>query len=131
VGAVNVLLDTHALIWWLDDDARLSRRARKVIADANNTVFVSSASALEMATKVRLGKLRDPTNVIPRLSATLVERGMIELPISVAHATEAGSLGGTHRDPFDRMLIAQSRIEELPVVSVDPVFAHYEVRVVW
>jgi PIN domain nuclease of toxin-antitoxin system len=128
---MNVLLDTHALIWWLDDDRRLSRRARKVIADAKNSVFVSSASAWEMATKVRLGKLRDPANAVPRLSSILVERGMIELAITVAHASEAGLLPGVHRDPFDRMLIAQSRIEELPLVTTDPVFEEFDVPVIW
>jgi PIN domain nuclease of toxin-antitoxin system len=128
---VKVLLDTHALIWWLDDDARLSRRARRVIADARSDIYVSSASAWEMATKVRLGKLRDPSNAVRRIASILVERGMIELPITVDHASEAGSLTGDHRDPFDRMLIAQSRLEELPVVTMDPVFARYEVATVW
>lgn len=127
----SILLDTHALIWWLEDDRRLSRRARKVIADANTAVYVSAASGWEMATKVRIGKLRDPSNAIPRLSAILVERGMIELPVSMQHACEAGALAGEHRDPFDRMLIAQSRIEELPVVTADPVFEAFEVPVLW
>jgi PIN domain nuclease of toxin-antitoxin system len=128
---MNVLLDTHALIWWLDDDRRLSKRARKAIADTAATVFVSSASAYEMAMKVRLGKLADPDGAVPRLSAVLAERGMTELPISVAHAVEAGRMGGEHKDPFDRILIAQSRLEGLPVVTSDAAFADHGVRVIW
>jgi PIN domain nuclease of toxin-antitoxin system len=128
---MNVLLDTHALIWWLDDDRRLSKPARRAIGDANATVFVSSASAYEMAMKARIGKLADPAGAIPRLGAVLAERGMTELPISVAHAVEAGRIGGEHRDPFDRILIAQSRLEGLPIVTNDPVFGDHGLRVIW
>lgn len=128
---MNVLLDTHAFIWWLDDDDRLSRRARRLILAADTGVFVSSATAWEMATKVRLGKVRDANGAVSRLGALIAERGMSELAISVAHAVEAGSLPGPHRDPFDRMLIAQARIEGLPIVSADPVFVKYGVSVVW
>lgn len=128
---MNLLLDTHALIWWLDDDRRLSKRARKAIADPAATVFVSSASAYEMAMKVRIGKLADPAGAIPRLGAVLAERGMTELPVSIAHAVEAGRMGGEHRDPFDRILIAQSRLEGLVVVTSDAAFAENGVRVIW
>jgi len=128
---VRILLDSHALIWWLSDDPRLSSVARALIADVSNTVLVSSASAWELSTKVRLGKLTDAAGVIPRLPDVLLERGMTELPVTVAHAVEAGSLPGPHRDPFDRMLIAQSRIEQVPVVAIDPVFQSYAVDVIW
>lgn len=131
MGALKLLLDTQALIWWLDDDRRLSRVARARIADARNTIYVSSASAWELATNVRLGKLQDPGGAVPRLPRVLAERRMVDLPISVAHAVLAGGLPGPHRDPFDRMLIAQSRIEGLPLVTNDPVFPHYDVPVVW
>jgi PIN domain nuclease of toxin-antitoxin system len=128
---VKVLLDTHALLWWLTDDRRLSRRARKVIADPTSTVLVSSASAWEMATKLRLGKLRDPDGAVPRLPAILLERGLVELPVTVAHAIEAGLLPAQHRDPFDRMLAAQSRCEGAPLVTNDPAFGDYGIRIVW
>ncbi len=128
---MRILLDSHALIWWLSDDPRLSAVARALIADVSNMVLVSSATAWELSTKVRLGKLVDATGVIPRLPDVLLERGMTELPVTVAHALEAGSLPGTHRDPFDRMLIAQSRIEQAPVVTIDPVFRSYDVDVIW
>lgn len=128
---MRILLDSHALIWWLSDDPRLSPVARALIADVSNTVLVSSASAWELSTKLRLGKLVDATGVIPRLPDVLLERGMTELPVTVAHAVEAGALPGPHRDPFDRMLIAQSRIEQVPVVTIDPVFQTYAVDVIW
>ncbi len=128
---MNLLLDTHALIWWLDDDNRLSRKARAAIANSDVQVFVSAVSAWEMSTKVRLGKLRDPTDAVSRLSGIVTEQGMSELPISIEHAVHAGRLGGKHRDPFDRMLIAQSQLEDLAVVTTDPVFATYDVPVVW
>ncbi len=131
MGAVGVLLDTHALIWWLDDDPRLSRAARVAIADPESLVYVSAASAWEMATKVRLGKLRDPGGAVPRLSQVLRDRALTALPVTVDHAVAAGGLSGPHRDPFDRMLIAQSRIEGLPVVTADPVFTRYAVPVIW
>jgi len=131
VGAVKVLLDTHALLWWLADDRRLSRRARKVIADPRSTIMVSSASAWEMATKLRLGKLRDPDGAVPRLPAILLERGLMELPVTVPHGIEAGLLPVHHRDPFDRMLVAQSRLEGAPLVTNDPAFEDYGITIVW
>ncbi len=131
MGAIGVLLDTHALIWWLDDDPRLSHVARVAIADPENVVYVSAASAWEMATKVRLGNLRDAGGVVPRLSQVLRDGALTALPVTVAHAVAAGGLSGPHRDPFDRMLIAQSRIEGLPIVTTDPIFSRYAVPVIW
>jgi PIN domain nuclease of toxin-antitoxin system len=128
---MTILLDTHALLWWFADDARLSPSAREQIRDARNRVLVSSASGWEIATKHRLGKLDltdwDPTE----LPARLVEDRFDVLDISIEHALHAGLLPGEHRDPFDRILIAQSRIESLPVVTRDPVFRDYEVDVIW
>ena len=128
---MNVLLDSHALLWWLDDDKRLSRRARQLIADEDNSVFVSAGSVWEIAIKVALGKLEDRDGAVPRLPLILVERGMIALPITPAHAIEAASLPPLHRDPFDRMLIAQGRRERLAIVTNDPLFKQYDVKTVW
>lgn len=128
---MNILLDSHALLWWLDDDKRLSRRARSVIANADNTVCVSAASVWEIAIKTTLGKLADPDGAVPRLPAILMERGMIALPISPTHAIEAASLPPIHRDPFDRMLVAQSKLESLALVTNDPVIKRYGVKTVW
>jgi PIN domain nuclease of toxin-antitoxin system len=128
---VTLLLDTYALLWWVMDDPRLSATARQRIRDPKNTVLVSSASGWEITTKHRLGKLElhdwDPAT----LPAILQEDRMGVLAISLEHALRAGSLPGPHRDPFDRILIAQSRIEELPIVTQDPVFREYGVSVIW
>ena len=131
MGGMRVLLDTHVLLWWLFDDLGLSASARALIADPGNAVLVSSASAWEIAIKHRLGKLPEAKEAVENLPRLLREARIESLPITVEHALAAGALPGPHRDPFDRMLIAQSRIENLPVVTADPVFAQYSVPVLW
>lgn len=131
MAAVGLLLDTHTLLWWLFDDSRLSTGARQAIADPERAVLVSSASAWEIATKHRLGKLPEAGDVPTRLPHYLRKAGFDTMVISVDHALAAGALPGPHRDPFDRMLIAQARIEQLAIVTTDAVFRQYEVDVVW
>jgi PIN domain nuclease of toxin-antitoxin system len=126
-----LLLDTHALLWWLFDDARLPRAARELIGDPDQDVLVSSASAWEIATKHRLGKLPEAGDVPERFDEYVRKARFRELPITTAHALAAGRLPGPHKDPFDRMLIAQSLAEDAPVVTADPVFGTYGARVVW
>lgn len=128
---MRILLDTHALIWWLDNDSRLSDVARAAIGDRSTTVYVSAASGWEMATKVRLGKLRDSAGAVPRLATVVTDRGMTELSVSLTHAVRAGMLPGPHRDPFDRMLIAQAQVEGLRLVTSDRAFDAYDVAVLW
>jgi PIN domain nuclease of toxin-antitoxin system len=128
---VNVLVDSHALLWWLDDDRRLSRRARQTIADADTAVFVSVASVWEIAIKRALGKLNDPSGAIPRLPSVLADRGMRTLAIEAYHAIDAAALPRLHRDPFDRMIVAQSRIEGFPVVTNDAAIRAYRVATIW
>ncbi|MHB8423153.1 MAG: type II toxin-antitoxin system VapC family toxin [Leptospirales bacterium] len=125
------MLDTHALLWWLLDEPELSLHAREVIASPDNRILVSSVSAWEISTKHRLGKLPEAKDVVRNLSRFLYQSGLDVLPISFDHALEAGRLPGPHRDPFDRMLIAQSRIDNLPIITLDPVFKEYSVQVVW
>jgi PIN domain nuclease of toxin-antitoxin system len=120
---VNLLLDTHILLWWLADDPGLSDRHRSAIADPANVVYVSAASAWEIAIKKAVGKLIAPND----LGAALITSELEQLPITVAHAEAVGRLPPHHRDPFDRMLIAQAGVEDLTVVSGDPMFAQYEV----
>ena len=128
---MRVLLDTHTLLWWLDGDRHLSRRARNVIADDDNTVLVSAASAWEISTKVRLGKLPGAIEVAAELPAILRQQNFEPLPIAIVHALRAGNLPGPHRDPFDRILIAQAQDEDLALVSNERVFDAYGVRRVW
>src|SRR5437870_13618258 len=124
---MRLLLDTHALLWWLDGDRRLSRRARTAVRNAENTVFVSAASAWEITTKARLGKLPGAADVAADVAGAVSSQGFSELEITVLHAQRAGGLPGAHRDPFDRMLIAQAHLEDLPVVSDDVIFDDYGV----
>lgn len=128
---VRVLLDTHALLWWLFDDHRLSEIGRRVISDPNNTVLVSAASGWEISTKHRLGKLPEAGDVPSELGRYLRKARFVELAVNMAHALAAGALPGPHRDPFDRMLIAQAQLETLPVITTDPVFRDYAARVIW
>ena len=131
VTPVRLLLDTHTLLWWLDGDRRLSRHARTAIADEDNAVFVSAASAWELATKARLGKLPDAIDVATDVAGCLARQGFLDLPITVVHAQRAGSLRIDHRDPFDRMLIAQAQMEDLPLVTNEEIFDAFAVTRIW
>ena len=128
---MRYLLDTHALLWWLVDDEQLSAPARAAISDPDNDLFVSSASAWEISTKHRLGKLPEAGEIVRDFGDLLRQAQMIPLPVSIEHALEAGALPDHHRDPFDRMLIAQSAIEDIPIITRDPAFAAYGVALVW
>ncbi len=126
----RVLLDTHALVWWLEGREKLSRRAREVIADSETTVFVSAASAWELAIKSQAGKFRS-RELVTGFYREIEEEGFLELSISIKHALRAGALSGPHKDPFDRMLIAQAQIEDVPLITRDTWFGKYSVRCFW
>lgn len=128
---MKALLDTHALLWWMTDDTRLSESARQVIADRRNEIFVSAASAWEIATKHRLGKLPDATTVVDQYFDLTRADGFGHLPVLPRHALKAGTLDYSHRDPFDRMLAAQSKLDNLPLVTRDPVFCMMDVAIIW
>ena len=125
------LLDTHAFLWWLSNSDRLSETARGVIADPSNDIVVSAATAWEIATKFRIGKLPDRKMVALDVAGHIVSQEFTELAISVTDAEHAGRLPGTHRDPFDRMLAAQALARDLCIVSVDPIFDQFGVRRLW
>jgi len=126
-----LLLDTHAFLWWLAGDEALSPEARKAIADEDNTIFVSAASAWEIATKHRIGKLPGAASIVIDMDRILAEQGFDGLSISLRHAQAAGALPGPHRDPFDRMLIAQAMLEDLILVSNEEPFDAYGVKRLW
>ena len=128
---MHALLDTHAFLWWLWDSRRLSGVAQRVISDGGNEIAVSAASAWEIATKVRLGRLPEGEMVAADILASITAQGFGELSVSVADAQRAGQLPGPHRDPFDRMLIAQALSRDWAVVSIDPVFDAYGVKRCW
>ncbi len=122
----RVLLDTHVLLWWLGDDARLGPRTRDLIADERNVVYVSAATASEASIKRALGKLSCPDN----LDAIVQDEGFEQLPISFFHGETAGALPALHRDPFDRMLVAQAQAEGLEIVTDDDAIRRYAVRII-
>ncbi|MGQ0650108.1 MAG: type II toxin-antitoxin system VapC family toxin [Gemmatimonadaceae bacterium] len=128
---MRLLLDTHALLWWLVGDKRLPRRVRTAISGADNAVFVSAASAWEVSTKHRLGKLPEGDALVSDFARHVAEQEFVGLDITLEHGQRAGTLPGPHRDPFDRMLIAQAQAEHLVVVSSDAVFDEYGLRRVW
>jgi len=127
---VKILLDTHALIWWFDNASKLSRRASAIIANQNNTVLVSAAIAWELAIKVNLGKF-DALSLTTELPRYTEEEGFEELPISMEQAVRAGLLPLHHRDPFDRLLVAQAQALNVPILSADTVLDQYDVKRVW
>jgi len=127
---LRLLLDTHALLWWLSEDAALPHRARRLIAGSSD-VIVSAVSAWEIATKFRLGRLPTATDLVSDFEGYVARERFQSLAISVGHGVRAGLLPGPHRDPFDRMLAAQAQTEGLPIVSSDAVFDAYGVRRIW
>jgi PIN domain nuclease of toxin-antitoxin system len=128
---MKVLLDTHALLWWLLDDPQLPVTARRAIADRETMVLVSAASGWEISTKVRIGRLPEARGLVDSLEAAVRREGFAVLPVALAHALAAGSLPGPHRDPFDRLLMAQARIEAATLVTNDAVLRDYGLPVLW
>jgi len=125
---VRLLLDTHALLWWVMDDPRLSRIARTAIGEPENELFASAAAAYEIVYKQGLGRLRPLPD---SLSRQLQREGISVLPISLEHALAAAALPRPHRDPWDRIMMAQALAENLIVVTIDRVFGDYGVSVLW
>ncbi len=123
---MNLLLDTHVLLWWLDDNPDLSRRARTVIADGNNLVFVSAAVIWEIQIKRALGKLKIPKN----FRNVMDQQGFELLDITVEHAYAVGKLPLYHRDPFDRILVAQAKLENMILVSRDKRIRKYKISLI-
>jgi PIN domain nuclease of toxin-antitoxin system len=130
-GLGRYLLDTHALLWWLAGDRRLSKAARTAIADERHTVFVSAASAWEITAKFRLGKLPGAHVIVSDIGGVVATQAFSPLPITIVHAQRAGALQNDHRDPFDRMLIAQSLAEGLALVSNEKIFDGFGVTRLW
>ena len=128
---MRALLDTHAFLWWIGGDERLPDRVSQVIADSRNVIFVSAASIWEIAIKGRLGRLSIPGDPGKFIGAQIVENAFRGLPIIAGHALRVWDLPDHHRDPFDRILVAQAQVEGLALVSRDPQLARYDVEVLW
>ena len=128
---MQLLLDTHALIWWVSSSNRIPKRTYREILDQGNVKFISAATAWEIATKHRLGKLKDASRLVAGLPDFIKQQGFEELPVTVNDGVMAGMLPVHHRDPFDRMLIAQALGRNLMLVSGESLFDRYGVRRLW
>ncbi len=128
---MQLLLDTHTFLWWIDDDPRLSVTARSLIANSHNDLLLSAASGWEMAIKVRLGKLRLPDDASVYIAEQMLENNIRSLAIEMSHALHTHALPLHHRDPFDRLLVAQCQLESLAIVTADPLISQYDVNAIW
>jgi PIN domain nuclease of toxin-antitoxin system len=128
---VRVLIDTHVFLWWNEGSAELSKKALRILADPANTLVFSVASAWEIAIKAQSGKLRLPEDAATYVKTRTAHYGMEILPIHLAHALALQSLPLLHRDPFDRILVVQSQIEGLSILTADPAIRSYPVDATW
>lgn len=128
---MKLLLDTHALLWWWNEDRRLSATAQALIAAPDANIMISAASAWEVATKARLGKLSDLRIAVADFISDIEEEGFEFLPITPAHALRAGSYEVKHADPFDRILAAQGELERMPLVTRDASFSDFPCETAW
>lgn len=128
---MRILLDTHAFLWFVADDPRLSAQAREIICNQENQIFLSVVSGWEIAIKVKNGRLRLPADPQSYVVDRLAVLGIDVLLIQMSHALHVYKLPDHHPDPFDRLLVAQCQLENLPIVTADPQIARYPVTVVW
>jgi len=128
---MKLLLDTHIFLWWITDDPRLSKKARELIGDGHNTLYWSAASSWEVSIKYALGRIPLPEVPEQFLPAEIEKNRIESLPIIDVHAFKAGQLPPHHRDPFDRMLIAQAQVESIAILTNDRQLNHYDVEIHW
>lgn len=128
---MRVLLDTHAFLWLVTDDPKLSPTAREIFVDADNRIFLSAVSALEIAVKYSLGKLTLTAPPREFIEARVANNDLTPLPVALAHTYRLAHLPFHHRDPFDRLLVSQAMEEDLPILTSDRAVASYDVQTLW
>ncbi|MGC2063172.1 MAG: type II toxin-antitoxin system VapC family toxin [Thermodesulfovibrionales bacterium] len=128
---MRALLDTHALLWWLSDDPRLPQTVRDIISDGNSELYFSAAGCWEIAIKAQLGKITLPEKPGVFISDQLTLNSIQSLPIQSSHALNVFNLPPLHRDPFDRILVAQAQLENMPIITSDALIALYQVKTIW
>jgi len=127
---VRVLLDTHALVWWMEDAVRLSKQAARTIGNRENHILISAVVGWELAIKVSTGKMK-PRSILDGLDRVLEREPFLEVPITLDTAVQSGLLPLHHRDPFDRLLVAQAQSLNVPILSADAVFDMYNIKRLW
>jgi len=125
------LLDTHTFLWWITENSRLSTNIYSILSDGDNELYLSAASGWEIAIKAGLGRLQLPANPEKFIAEQVQINSIIVLPIQMSHALYVYSLPAHHNDPFDRMLIAQAKLEDLTILTADPLIAKYDVKIIW
>lgn len=128
---MKVLLDTHTFLWWITDDNRLSSSAREIITSGDNELFLSAAAGWEIAIKAQLGRIKLPKEPHSFIAEQLRLNSIQSIPIHMSHALHIYSLPNHHRDPFDRMIVAQAQLEDLAILTMDSQIARYEIKVIW
>lgn len=124
-----MLLDTHIFLWWLFDDTRLPANIKEYIQDIDNLIYVSAVSVWEISTKYRLGKLPEASSVAEDVPKWVKRAGFQALNVTLEHAQLAGSWNVSHRDPFDRMLAAQAKLEKMPLASIDAAMQLFSIKI--
>ncbi len=128
---MKALLDTHTFLWWITDDCRLSNRVREIICSMDSELYLSAASGWEMAIKAGIGKLSLPGNLESFVFEQMSINSINSLPVRMAHALYVYELPDYHRDPFDKLLVAQARMENIPILTSDQQIARYPVKTIW
>jgi PIN domain nuclease of toxin-antitoxin system len=128
---MRALLDTHVFLWWISDDARLSERCRAIISNGSNEILFSAVSAWEIVVKAGIGRLAVPDNLENYIPEQVSRNRFEVLPISITHALRVSRLPNHHKDPFDRMLVAQAQVEKVTILTGDAQIARYPIRVAW
>jgi PIN domain nuclease of toxin-antitoxin system len=128
---MRLLLDTHVFLWWNEANPQISRRVYDLLADPHNRLFLSIVSVWEIVLKAYTRKLKLPSPVAVYIPPRLSHYGIEALPLTLAHVLAAEDLPAHHRDPFDRMLVAQARVESVPVVTHDPQIRKYKIETIW
>ena len=130
-NGVKALLDTHTFLWWITNNPKLSSRVREIIRDGKNELFLSAASGWEIAIKAQLGRIQIPDKPQTFISEQMLANAIQGLPIQISHALHVYNLPTHHRDPFDRMLVAQAQLEGLPILTNDSQISRYPVKIIW
>ncbi len=128
---MKYLLDTHVFLWWINDDPLISAEAREIIEEGEHTLYLSAASGWEMAVKAKLGKLKVPDDLEAFVLEQMFKNAISLLPVQMNHALHVHTLPNFHRDPFDRIIIAQAQLEGLPLLSADSQMGKYRIEVIW
>ncbi len=128
---MNVLIDTQCWLWWFAEEERLNASAQQLISNGENTVYFSAASSWEIAIKCAIGKLKLPESPDRYVPRRLASQGMVGMSVEHVHALRVASLPDHHRDPFDRLLVAQAQLESLALLTTDPLIAAYKVETIW